>query len=125
MKLNYKICNKIIVIKLICLVFLSMIAEKQGFSMQMHVSFSEIAQSADMIFVGTVENMESRFNNQRTFIITDVLFTDIIVVRSTDRAIQSTSSSIVLKYAGGCVDGLCLDVSIAPSFQRAAGTFYS
>jgi len=118
MKLNYKICNKIIVIKLICLVFLSMIAEKQGFSMQMHVSFSEIAQSADMIFVGTVENMESRFNNQRTFIITDVLFTDIIVVRSTDRAIQSTSSSIVLKYAGGCVDGLCLDVSIAPSFQK-------
>lgn len=84
---------------------------------QVNLSFAEVAQGADLIFIGTVENQESRFNDQQTIIITEVLFSDIVIIHSAPQAVQGDSSSIVLQHAGGCVGDLCLDVSVAPSFQ--------
>jgi hypothetical protein len=84
---------------------------------QINLSFAEVARSADLIFIGTVENQESRFNEQQTLIITEVLFSDIVIVHSTHQAVQDNSSFVILQHAGGCVGDLCLDVSVAPSFQ--------
>ena len=84
---------------------------------QIKLSFAEVAQSSDLIFIGTVESQVSRFNDQRTFIITEVLFTDIMLVHGTQRSTQSNEDHIVLQHAGGCVGDLCLKVSVAPSFQ--------
>lgn len=81
------------------------------------LSFTEIAGSADLIFVGTVENLESRFNDQQNLIITEVLFSDIAIIHSTTESKQSRSSFITMQYVGGCVGDLCLDSSISPFFQ--------
>ena len=85
-------------------------------SSQLHLTFTEVAQSADLVFAGTAERMESRFNPQGTFIITEVFFRDIQVVHSTQRSIQRDAATIILEHAGGCVGDICLGVSIAPVF---------
>ncbi|MDY0297455.1 MAG: hypothetical protein RB296_09070 [Acidobacteriota bacterium] len=54
---------------------------------QLKLEFAEVAQSADLIFVGTVDRMETRFNPQGTFIITEVFFRDIMVIHSTQRSV--------------------------------------
>jgi len=88
-----------------------------GFAMQVNVPLGEVAQEADLIFIGTVEQQESYFNQQQTLIMTEVLFKDMVIVHSSDRSRQKESAAITLAYAGGCVDGLCLDTSTAPSFR--------
>ncbi|MFC2169561.1 hypothetical protein ACFLRM_03195 [Acidobacteriota bacterium] len=79
--------------------------------------FEEVAQSADLIFVGTVEMQQSRINELGNMILTDVFFKDIEVVFATERSVQKDSLTILLAHAGGCVDDLCLGVSVAPFFE--------
>lgn len=43
---------------------------------QLKLPLEEVAQTASLIFVGTVEKTESRFNDRRTMIFTDVYFKD-------------------------------------------------
>jgi len=83
----------------------------------LRLSFKEVANSADLVFVGTVDRLETRFNSQGTFIITEVYFRDIVMVHGTHRSVQKDSTTIILEHAGGCVGDICLGVSIAPAFE--------
>ncbi|MCK4764062.1 MAG: hypothetical protein KAW12_17820 [Candidatus Aminicenantes bacterium] len=117
-KTNYRSFLKVSsLLKFICLSIFLIIPADSTFAMQANLPFAEIAQSADIIFAGTVESRDSYFNPQQTLIFTEVIFSDISVVHSTNRSAQKNLSSIILKYAGGCVGELCLSVSSAPSFR--------
>jgi hypothetical protein len=55
---------------------------------QLVVPYEEIVQTADLIFIGTVENQSCRFNESHTMIFTDVSFKDIIILHATDKSVQ-------------------------------------
>jgi hypothetical protein len=46
-------------------------------SQQFKLPLDEVPQTASLIFVGTIEETESRFNDRRTMIFTDVYFKDL------------------------------------------------
>lgn len=85
---------------------------------QLKLSLEEIAQKADLIFVGTVENQTARVNKEQTMIFTDVLLKDIRVVYGTKKSIQKGSSEILLTYAGGQFGNIAIEVSHAPVLLR-------
>ena len=116
--MNYRGINKqAFILKLVFFSILLMALVGKMIAGEINLSFGEVAQSADLIFVGTVESQKSRFNEQQTLILTEVLFSDIVIINSTDRATQSRSSDIILQHAGGCVDDLYCGVNIAPVFR--------
>jgi hypothetical protein len=67
------------------------------------VPLEEIAQTADLIFIGTVDKQHSRLNELHTITFTDVYFQDIVIIHATDRSVQKGLPVIQLTYAGGCV----------------------
>ncbi len=118
-KINLQSSFKVsMVLKSVCLVIVLVLLMDNTFAMHINLPFAEVAQSADIIFLGTVERQESLFNEQQTSILTEVLFTDTVIIHATGQAVQRDASFITLKYAGGCVGDVCLDVSIAPSFRE-------
>ncbi|MFC2169645.1 CFI-box-CTERM domain-containing protein [Acidobacteriota bacterium] len=90
-----------------------------SFVLTMHsrLPFEEIAQSADLIFIGTVEGQEIRINELGNMILTDVFFKDIDIIHATEQSVQKNSLTIQLTSAGGCIEDLYLSVSEAPSFE--------
>ncbi|KXK27930.1 MAG: hypothetical protein UZ01_02901 [Candidatus Brocadia sinica] len=56
-------------------------------AMEVSLSIAEIAQTADLICIGTVDRQMCQFNNKE-FIITEVYFTDIEIVHETERSKQ-------------------------------------
>ena len=66
-------------------------------AMHPELRFAEVAQAADLIFVGTVESQTSRMNQAGSLIVTDVAF-DVEVVSATDRSRQQGSSRITLTF---------------------------
>jgi hypothetical protein len=91
--------------------------------MHLTVPFEEIAQTADLVFIGTVENQECRFNVARTMIFTDVTFGNIEIIASTKRSMQKASPTIHLAYAGGELDGQGIEVSGTPRFKTGSRYF--
>ncbi len=91
-------------------------------AMQIKLSLEEIAQTADLIFVGTVTHQETRLNDQKTMVFTDVTFRDIQVVHATEKSVQRSAPEIKLTYAGGTFGGVSLRVSDMPTFD--VGTSY-
>jgi hypothetical protein len=83
---------------------------------QLKLSFAEIAQTADIIFVGTVAEQSTRMNEKRTMIFTDVTFKDIQVINATTQSVQREAATIRLTYAGGEVGDVAVDVSDTPRF---------
>lgn len=81
------------------------------------LAFEEIAQSADLIFTGTVESQTSRVNSQGRMILTDVIFKEVTVINATARAKQEQEKQIRLTYAGGTVGGVGISVSETPHFE--------
>lgn len=107
-----------VVLKLMCLLIVLVLSMNRIYAVCPDVPFEEVAQTADIIFIGTAAEQESYFNQQQTLIFTEVLFDDITIVHCTGQAVQRDPSLFVLKYAGGCVGDLCLDVSDGPSFRE-------
>jgi hypothetical protein len=91
-------------------------------AMQIKLSLEEIAQTADLIFVGTVTHQETRVNDKKTMIYTDVTFGDVQVVHATAKSVQRSEAEIKLTYAGGSFGGVSLSVSDTPTFN--VGTAY-
>jgi hypothetical protein len=87
-------------------------------AMEMNLPFAEVAQNADLVFIGTAAKQESRFNAQQSLIFTEVLFEDIHIVHANKPSVQKSSSFITLTYAGGCVEDLCVDVGDNPIFRE-------
>lgn len=83
---------------------------------QLKLSFAEVTQTADIIFIGTVNQQRARMNDKRTMIFTDVTFEDIQIIHVTARARQSGATTIRLTYAGGQVGEVAVDVSDTPRF---------
>ncbi len=86
-----------------------------GAPAQLKVPFAEVAQTADLIFIGTVEKQSSRFND-RKMIVTDVFFTKIEIVHATERSAQKRGATIQLTYAGGQVGDAGVSVCEMPNF---------
>ena len=63
-----------------------MLTASLAYGLHPKLSLEEIAQNADLIFVGTVTRQNSHYNAQRTMIETDVTFTDVRIEHETDRA---------------------------------------
>jgi hypothetical protein len=89
-------------------------------AMQIKLSLDEIAQTADLIFVGTVMDQSTRANDRKTMIFTDVTFGDVQVVHATTKSVQRAGSEIKLTHAGGAFGGVSLTVSDSPGFKTGA-----
>ncbi len=115
--MNLKSINKMnVLLKCVPLFILLVLSTNHIHAMYPKVSLEEVAQTADMIFIGTAVSQDTYFNEQRTAIFTNVFFDDISVVYCKPNAQQESSSIITLTHAGGCVDDLCMVVSDSPSF---------
>lgn len=84
-------------------------------SQQIKLPLEEVAQNADLIFIGTVEKQDSRFNDQKSMIFTDLLFKDIQVVHATNKSVQKNSPVVRLTYAGGRIGDESINLSITPT----------
>ncbi len=82
------------------------------------VSFPEVAQSADLIFVGTVTGRDCTAEGSSGMIFTQVYFGDIQVIHATTRSVQAALGSIRLTHAGGRVGDRGITTSVAPTFQN-------
>jgi hypothetical protein len=82
----------------------------------MSLSLAEVAQTADLIFVGTVESTSCRLNNQRTMIFTDVVFGDVRTVHASQNSIQKHAARVTLTHAGGRVGDAAIEVCDTPRF---------
>ncbi len=82
------------------------------------ISFQEVAQTADLIFVGTVTGLDCTAEQTSKMIFTQVHFGDIQVIHATVRSVQAALGAIRLTHAGGKVGGRGVWVSVAPSFQN-------
>ena len=87
-----------------------------AYAVQLKLSLNEIAQTADLIFIGTVQSQSSRYTDARTAIQTDVVFQDIQEVHSTDRSRQRGAATITLSHAGGRVGNITMQASDTPTF---------
>jgi hypothetical protein len=88
-----------------------------AYGLHPRLSLEEIAQNADLIFVGTVTRQNSHYNDRRTAIETDVTFTDVRIEHESERAQQRGANTIRLTYAGGRVGNVIFGVSDSPSFE--------
>jgi hypothetical protein len=82
-----------------------------------HISFEEVAQTADLIFVGTVAGKDCATNGSAKMVFTHVHFADIQVISATGRSGQSGLGSVRLTHAGGKLKDRGVWVSIAPTFE--------
>ena len=83
---------------------------------QLRLAFEEIAQTADLIFIGTAASQSARMNEPRTMIFTDVVFGDVVIVSAAARSVQRDSSAVHLVYAGGKAGEAAVRVSDMPAF---------
>jgi hypothetical protein len=83
-------------------------------AVSLRVSFAEMAQSADLVFVGTVTSQTCRTNAAGTMVFTDATFGDVEIVSATERSRQRASRQITLTFAGGTVGDLQIDLSDSP-----------
>jgi hypothetical protein len=95
-----------IAITLVALVFGASAARAH----EVEISFAEMAQTADLIFVGTVESQSSRINDTGSMIFTDVMFADVETVNTTTRSKQQGSSRVQLTFPGGTVGNLTISL---------------
>jgi hypothetical protein len=86
-------------------------------AMHPHVSFVELAQTADAIFVGRVTQVESRWTAGGAAIVTDVTFAVDRSVHQTEAARGRMDEAVKLTFAGGRVGDQGLSVSGVPEFQ--------
>ena len=85
-------------------------------AVQLKVSLSEISQTADLIFIGTVTGQSTRLSATKTMPVTDVSFGDIEVVHATTRSTQRNAATVTLTYAGGRIGETTVTVSDTPNF---------
>lgn len=85
-------------------------------AMEPHVAFTELTQTADLIFEGTVSNVQSRMGPTGRSIVTDVTFDVTQLIHKKDVVGPQPLRRVVLTFAGGQVGDLGLTVSGVPTF---------
>jgi hypothetical protein len=89
---------------------------------QIALPFAEVAQTANLIFVGTVESQSARMNDNGNMIFTDVTFADVEVVNATSLSKQKQASRVQLTFPGGTMDGI--SISLCTSLRVETGRRY-
>jgi hypothetical protein len=84
---------------------------------EIKVPFAEVAQTANLIFIGTVESQSARMNDNRSMIFTDVTFADVEVVNATSLSKQKQASRVQLTFPGGTMDGIAISLSDSPRVE--------
>ncbi len=90
---------------------------REGYGAYPKLSFEEVAQTADLIFIGTVAGRDCATNGSAKMIFTHIHFADIRVIHATNRSRQIGLESIRLTHAGGKLHGRGVWVSVAPRFD--------
>jgi hypothetical protein len=85
--------------------------------MQLHLSFYEMIQKADVIFMGKVVDQQNRYGPNHKMIFTDVHFDTIDVIYSNKKSQVSVGEDIILTFAGGKMGEEIVKVSDVPSFE--------
>ena len=85
--------------------------------MQLQLSFDEITNQADVIFIGTVVEQESRYGGNQNMVFTDVRFEVVELIYRTNQARDLIGKEIELSFAGGEMEGLTVRVSDVPTFE--------
>lgn len=98
-------------------VALTLVSTSAVLGMHEHVSFEELAFSADGIFVGTVTSQSSRVGPKGNTILTDVTFTATEAVHQREGVTLDTGTPVTLTYEGGQIGELGLWVSDTPSLN--------
>jgi hypothetical protein len=88
--------------------------------MELAVPFEEIAQTADLIFVGTADGGRSFLNDGKTMIFTEIDFTEIEVIHASKNAVGILPGAITLSFAGGTVDDITVSVSCVPKIEQGS-----
>lgn len=93
------------------LVALALLAGRASATVVVAKDFAALCDEADLVFVGTVTGMESRWSDpsQQTME-TLVTFGDLTWLRGTPRA------AVTLRFSGGEIDGLREEIADAPHF---------
>jgi hypothetical protein len=112
----YSITTMVIPLLIIVIFSMNIMLTHDVYASSRELSFAEIAQTAHLIFIGTVTKQNCRWNEKHTMIFSDIYFKDIDVIHSTEFSVQKTVRDVTLTYAGGCVDSLCVEVSGTPRF---------
>jgi len=86
--------------------------------MEVAASLEDIAQTADLIFVGTVDSIACRPDEEKPMLFTEIEFRDIEVIHATKRSVQREGPTIRLTYAGGSLEDRALRFSDAPRFEE-------
>jgi hypothetical protein len=95
-----------------------LLASSLSYGQHLRLRFDEVAQSADLIFIGTVDRQENRVNDSGNMAFTDVYFKDIEVLSSKRGSAQKDLTTIKLSYAGGRAGEVLITLSHAPSFTN-------
>jgi hypothetical protein len=112
---SYRVKSNSIRIRLVNILFLFTLTNVV-FSQVIKLSFGEVVNQSDLIFIGTVENQYSYMNDKNTMIFTDVTFSGIQTVCYSDLSVSNQKDIINLTYAGGEINGKSVMVSDMPSF---------
>ena len=94
-----------------------MLAATSVAAMELAVTPVELAQKADWVFVGTVQNAEGRFAGSSNLIVTDYTFSDLETVTGTRPAQSTDGVTYTMTVGGGHVGERAVQISGAPHFE--------
>jgi hypothetical protein len=107
---------------IVLILFISCFSPFTSVAMQLSLSFDEVVKKADVIFLGTVIEQNSRYGPNRKMIFTDVSFEVKEIIYQSEKSQPIIGKEIMLTFAGGEVEGKRVKVSEVPSFET--GTTY-
>jgi hypothetical protein len=110
-------------LRVTCLLSLLLLAgvPRPALASQIQITFEEMAQSSDLIFIGTADSQSACFNDRKTMIFTDVLFRDIQLIHATGKSVQRDGSTIKVTYPGGELNGVGIDVTAGQTPRAGRG----
>lgn len=86
-------------------------------AMHLQLSFDQITKQADVIFIGTVMERQTRYGGNQNMILTDVRFGLERLIYQAEQVQENVEDEIELTFAGGEMEGLTIKVSDVPTFE--------
>lgn len=87
-------------------------------SIDLKTSLEDVAQTADLIFVGTVDEIACLPGSDMSMIATEVTFRDIEVIHAREESVQREASIVKLVFAGGRTEDRSVRFSGSPEFDE-------
>ena len=99
---------------------LSSLVTSRGAASYRNMDFSEMVHASDVIVIGTVTDMSSRWGASNRIILTDVTFEVLNLLREPGLADEDLPTEMTITYTGGQIGDLILRVSDMPTFELGA-----